>query len=264
MKTIKTSLSSRQHSRQINNNKLKKICCLYHEKEFTHMNIWTPLNDFKNRSYHPNTPSIAHRQKKTSSRQIRPMSKGCLFTSTVCFYWRTCSRILEKYVSNVIVLIMPIITLPLVCPGKLLSKWQMWNWTFSMILTNPCSSRKGLGEGWNGSNASGMENYDASKCNRYVIYLDVNNLYWWAMSQPLPTSNFKWLTDKKIEELDVIIVPGDRLRGYIGCGLCMCYFYYLCIYVHFIKCNVSVLSIWEYSHELHDLYKDYLFASERF
>ena len=51
------------------------------------------------------------------------------------------------------------------------------------------------------TNTAGMENYDASKHNRYILYLDTNNLYGWAMSQPLPTSNFKWLTDKEMEEL---------------------------------------------------------------
>ena len=35
------------------------------------------------------------------------------------------------------------------------------------------------------------------------------------MSQPLPTSNFKWLTDKKMEELDVKMIPDDSSRGYI-------------------------------------------------
>ena len=32
----------------------------------------------------------------------------------------------------------------------------------------------------------GMENYDASKRNSYIMYLDASNLYGWAMSQPLP------------------------------------------------------------------------------
>ena len=35
------------------------------------------------------------------------------------------------------------------------------------------------------ANAPGMENYDASKRNNYMMYLDANNLYGWAMSQPL-------------------------------------------------------------------------------
>ena len=41
------------------------------------------------------------------------------------------------------------------------------------------------------ANAPGMENYDASKRNNYIMYLDANNIYGWAMSQPLLTSNFK-------------------------------------------------------------------------
>ena len=69
-------------------------------------------------------------------------------------------------------------------------------------------------------NTPGMENYDASKRNNYIMYLDANNLYGWAMSQPLPTSNFKWLTDEEMEELDVMVVPDDSPRGYIlGCDL---------------------------------------------
>ena len=36
-----------------------------------------------------------------------------------------------------------------------------------------------------------LEHYDSSSSN-YLLYLDANNLYGWAMSQPLPTGNFKW------------------------------------------------------------------------
>ena len=35
------------------------------------------------------------------------------------------------------------------------------------------------------------------------------------MSQPLPTYNFKWLSDKEMEESDVIMVPDDSSREYI-------------------------------------------------
>ena len=33
----------------------------------------------------------------------------------------------------------------------------------------------------------------------YIIYLDANNLYGWAMSKPLPTHGFKWM---KVSELE--------------------------------------------------------------
>ena len=34
----------------------------------------------------------------------------------------------------------------------------------------------------------------------YIPYLDANNLYGWAMSQPLPVKDFKWMNDNELEE----------------------------------------------------------------
>ena len=39
----------------------------------------------------------------------------------------------------------------------------------------------------------GLE-YKPREPTRYLQYLDANNLYGWAMSQPLPTGGFRWLT----------------------------------------------------------------------
>ena len=46
-----------------------------------------------------------------------------------------------------------------------------------------------------------MENYDSSECNSieeivFIMYLDANNLYGWAMYQYLPYGGFKWLSKK--------------------------------------------------------------------
>ena len=38
-----------------------------------------------------------------------------------------------------------------------------------------------------------MKNYDHTKSSKYILYLDMNNLYGWAMSGYLPYSGFKWL-----------------------------------------------------------------------
>ena len=38
-----------------------------------------------------------------------------------------------------------------------------------------------------------MEEYDEDKETNYLQYLDANNLYGWAMSQSLPTGEFRWI-----------------------------------------------------------------------
>jgi len=37
-----------------------------------------------------------------------------------------------------------------------------------------------------------ISNYDQKLINSFLMYLDANNLYGWAMSQPLPIGDFKW------------------------------------------------------------------------
>ena len=40
-----------------------------------------------------------------------------------------------------------------------------------------------------------MKNYDKSIMSSYLMYLDANNLYGWAMSKKLPVNGFKWEND---------------------------------------------------------------------
>ena len=59
-----------------------------------------------------------------------------------------------------------------------------------------------------------VEGYDPDKQNSYILYLDANNLYGWAMSQPLPTGDFRWEDCDKLAE-SILEHPTDRPEGYI-------------------------------------------------
>ena len=63
------------------------------------------------------------------------------------------------------------------------------------------------------------EGYDSNKPSKYIQYFDVNNQYGWAMSKPLPTSEFKWMNEEELENwrsfsciLEVDLEYPDRLH----------------------------------------------------
>ncbi|XP_014485157.1 PREDICTED: uncharacterized protein LOC106749818 [Dinoponera quadriceps] len=58
-----------------------------------------------------------------------------------------------------------------------------------------------------------LQSYDSSKLLSYLMYFDVNNLYGWAMCQPLPYAEFQWVTD--VSTYDVSSIAVDSPIGYI-------------------------------------------------
>ena len=50
------------------------------------------------------------------------------------------------------------------------------------------------------ANNNYMKSYNNNEESSYIQYLDVNNLYGWAMSKKLPTNVFKWLDSNEINE----------------------------------------------------------------
>ena len=80
-----------------------------------------------------------------------------------------------------------------------------------------------------------MQNFDPSQPNSYLMYLDANNLYGWAMSQPMPTGDFYWVefTEKLLE------TPADATNG------------------HILEVDLA------YPHELHPAHNDYPLAPEK-
>ena len=84
-----------------------------------------------------------------------------------------------------------------------------------------------------------MKEYNEKVPSKYIMYLDANNLYGWAMSQHLPTGNFKWMTDKGISKIDPEKYKADSKKGLI--------------------LEVDL----EYPQELHELHNEYPVAPEK-
>ena len=42
--------------------------------------------------------------------------------------------------------------------------------------------------------------FDSTKDSKFISYSDANNLYDWAMSKQLPTSEFEWMTDNELDD----------------------------------------------------------------
>ena len=77
--------------------------------------------------------------------------------------------------------------------------------------------------------------YDSTKPNKWIMYLDANNLYGWAMNQLLPVGGFQWVSPELAE---VLATPDDGPEGYIT--------------------EVDL----EYPENLHDSHSDYPLAPE--
>ena len=84
-----------------------------------------------------------------------------------------------------------------------------------------------------------MRKYNEKAPSKYIMYLDANNLYGWAMSQYLPTGGFKWMTEKQINKIDLAKYNENSEKGLI--------------------LEVDL----EYPKELHELHNDYPLAAER-
>ena len=83
------------------------------------------------------------------------------------------------------------------------------------------------------------EKYNENEPSKYLMYLDANNLYGWAMCQYLPTGGFKWLNEQEIKGLNLKDSIKDSQKGLI--------------------LEVDL----EYPKELHDLHNDYPLAPEK-
>ena len=58
------------------------------------------------------------------------------------------------------------------------------------------------------ANKKHMNDYDPKKLSTFISYLEINNLFGWAMSEYLPYEEFKWL--KNADEFDVMSVSEKK------------------------------------------------------
>ena len=84
-----------------------------------------------------------------------------------------------------------------------------------------------------------LSNYNPDDPTSYIVYLDANNLYGWAMSQYLPEKEFCWMTEEQIATFDPMCVPDTSSTGYI--------------------LEVDL----EYPSDIHDAHNDYPLAPQR-
>ena len=59
---------------------------------------------------------------------------------------------------------------------------------------------------------------EVDRDNKFIIYWDANNLYGFAMNQPLPYCNFGFLTNKEINEFCLNSISENSPIGYFFRG----------------------------------------------
>ena len=81
--------------------------------------------------------------------------------------------------------------------------------------------------------------YDPTKPSNYIMYLDANNLYGWAMVQPIAFGGFRWMEEDEFSKIDWQAQTETQATGY------------------YLECDL------EYPKEIHDAHNDYPLAPER-
>ena len=84
-----------------------------------------------------------------------------------------------------------------------------------------------------------MKEHDEKEPSKYIMYLDANNLYGWAMSQHLPTGGFEWMSEERINKLNLAKYDEKSDKGLI------------------LEVDLK------YPKELHDLHNDYPLGPEK-
>ena len=87
-----------------------------------------------------------------------------------------------------------------------------------------------------------MKNYDKYIISSYLMYLDANNLYGWAMSQKIPVNGFKWVEKSRLSKFNEIFIKNYEENSDKG---------------YFFEVDV------DYTKKLFNLHKDLPFLPDR-
>ena len=87
-----------------------------------------------------------------------------------------------------------------------------------------------------------MKNYNKDIISSYLMYLDANNLYGWAMSQKLPVNGFKWVEKSRLSRFNERFIKNYNENSDIG---------------YFLEVDI------DYPKELFNFHKDLPFLPER-
>lgn len=60
-----------------------------------------------------------------------------------------------------------------------------------------------------------MNNYKENEESKYIMYFDINNLYGFAMTKPLPKGGFRWLSDDELRYFDLDRLDENFFKGYL-------------------------------------------------
>ena len=110
---------------------------------------------------------------------------------------------------------------------------------YQFIEKEMCGGSSYIANRYGKANNKYMKEYNRKKPSKYIMYLDANNLYGWAMSQYLPYGSFKWLSDEELNKIDLGKYKEDSREGLV------------------IEVDL------EYPKDLHELHNDYPLAPEK-
>ena len=65
------------------------------------------------------------------------------------------------------------------------------------------------------ANNRDLPNFDDTREENHLFYIDANNLYGHSMSSSLPLNQFRWLEEDEINSLNVVAIPEEGDIGYI-------------------------------------------------